>query len=247
VTQRNIERMTADDLWQDWREDVERIKLDTHELFFIRRQFGEIASMFEGNSGLRATSGNIWMWLRTLYTSTVLMRVRREVDNQPNTMNLRTLIEEIQKRPDVVTRARIASRNPDLNPTIAAIFDDAFTKHWVGRSRSAGSPDDTIDPAIVARDRQALEALTDRLVEITSRTVAHRQRVPPQSVTVTDANEIFDLIEELLTKYLSLLTGAGLMSAEPTPQYDTFEPFMFPWHPQAYEEWLQLRRRQEEA
>jgi hypothetical protein len=145
-----------------------------------------------------------------------------------------------------VTRARIASRKPDLDPTIAAVLDENFTDHWVGRSRSTGSPDDTTDAAIIERDRKTLETMTNRLVEITSRSVAHRSRVQPTSVTVTEADQIFELIEELLKKYLSLLTGAALVSAEATPQYDTFEPFMFPWHPQAYEEWLRLRKRQEE-
>ena len=96
MTQRNIERRRAADLWQDWQENVERIKLDTYELFFIRRQFREIASMFEGDRGVHAISGNIWVWLRTVYTSTVLMRVRREVDNQQNALNLRSLIERFR-------------------------------------------------------------------------------------------------------------------------------------------------------
>jgi|SRR5215510_5837716 len=242
---RNIAQLSADDLWSDWQRDIERITKDSYELFTIRRQFREIAEMFEQNKQLQTSGANLWQWLRLLYATTTLMRFRREVDTQGNTVNLRTLLEEIEKRPDVITRHRIASRpqgrGQAVSDLMARLLDESFTKEWAVSS-AAGAPNDQIDPERVRTDRIKFEELTAELDEITSRTIAHRQRVPPAKTTVAGVDAIFVLFEELLKKYLGLLTGVSLVNAEPTAQYDTFEPFTFPWHPRAYQEWIELRR-----
>ena len=93
--------------------------------------------------------------------------------------------------------------------------------------------------AKVRADRLALKNATAKLdVIITSSTIAHRARKSPVATTVTGVESIFDLIENLLKKYLGLLKGVVLANGvEPTPQFDTEAPFMFPWHPAAYAEW----------
>ena len=110
MSQRKIERMSADDLWEEWVADIERIAKDSNEVFALRRQFREIAEMFEGNPHLQRTGGNLWLFLRTMYATTILMRFRRERDDQGNAVSLANLLREIENRPDVITRARIALR-----------------------------------------------------------------------------------------------------------------------------------------
>jgi hypothetical protein len=240
VSQRKIGDLSPDVLWQDWRADVERIALDAYELFAIRRQFREIGSMFQQNPELQAVGSNLWGWLVTLYAAAVLMRLRREADTQGNTINLRTLLEEIEKRPDVITRGRIAARNPEIPPFLAKTIDDNFTLHWA-QSSSVGGPEDQLDAQVVRADRLAFEQATARLDEITSRTLAHRPRDGPDAAEVSGVDAIFELFEELLKKYLGLLTGSALMTAEPIPQFNTVAPFMFPWHPRAYEKWKTIQ------
>src|SRR5437762_1256661 len=104
---RRIEALSADELWNDWCGDIERIYKDSTELFWLRRQFREIAEMYEGNARLQETGSNLWLWLRGCYASTVLMRLRRETDDQGNAVSLPRLLWEIEQRPEVITRARI--------------------------------------------------------------------------------------------------------------------------------------------
>lgn len=252
MAQRKLSEIPADDLWAQWRDDVERLVKDSYELFSIRRQFREIATLFEQNEHLQRAGANLWLWLVGCYAATVLMRFRREVDGQPNTVNLRTLLEQIEKRPDVITRGRIAHRRGDngseLSLLLSAMIDERFTSDWAHAS-ATGSPDDQIDSARVRADRLTFETATADLDEITSRTIAHRSRERPSKTAVAGVDAIFELFGQLLTKYLALLTGADLVNVEPTPQYDTLEPFTFPWHPTAYREWTELRKQdvQEEA
>jgi hypothetical protein len=239
LSQRKIAKLSADALWQEWRADIERIALDAYELFAIRRQFREIGTMFEQNPELQEAGSSLWGWLITLYAAAVLMRLRREADTQANTINLRTLLDEIEKRPDVITRGRIAARNPNIPPFLARSIDEAFSQHWAQASASGGA-DDQIDAAVVRTDRVAFQQATRQLDEITSRTLAHRNRDAPDDAVVSGLDGIFLLFEELLTKYLGLLTGSLLMAAEPVPQFNTAAPFMFPWHPRAYAKWKRL-------
>jgi hypothetical protein len=244
MSRRRLEDIPADELWDRWREDIERIVKDSYELYALRRQFREITSCFEKNDHLQQAGSNLWIWLRTCYASTILMRFRREVDGQANTVNIRTLLEEMEKRPDVITRHRITSRSQgrsDVSEYVSRLIDEGFTKNWADTDAS-GSPTDQIDPRLVREDRQAFERATTELDQITSRMIAHRARQKPAKTAVQGVDGIFDKFGTLLTKYLALLTGADLVNVEPTPQYDTSAPFTFPWHPTAYREWAELKR-----
>src|SRR5437879_5269033 len=102
--------MTADRLWSEWQADAERIRKDTVELFSFRRQFREIQEIFAGNAHLQAVGGHVWDWIRRAYVWTVLARLRHEAVCEGNGVSLRQLLEEIERRPDVVTRGRVLSR-----------------------------------------------------------------------------------------------------------------------------------------
>ena len=45
MPQRNARHLAEDNLWQDWRDDIERIRKDIHELFSSRRTFRDVAGM----------------------------------------------------------------------------------------------------------------------------------------------------------------------------------------------------------
>jgi hypothetical protein len=109
------------------------------------------------------------------------MRVRRETDEQGNTVNLNQLLAEIEARPDVVTRDRyftMLALPPDhsmLKPN-----ERYFTDERTGPSSrpSPGNPGaDYVDPARISDDREFLQAAVDRVKEIGHRQVAHRPRV----------------------------------------------------------------------
>jgi hypothetical protein len=213
MTQRKIETMSADQLWNDWCEDIERIVRDSYELFAFRRQFREIAEMFEANGRLQQTGS--WLWLRACYVSTVLVKFRREADGQANTVNVRTLLEEIEKRPDVVTRGRIAARYLGLDVALAESLDRRFNE-WTG-AVATGSPNDQIDAAKVQADRKAFEAATEELDTVATirdlrkATLRHR----PDRIIVGEvrSGEAYDLLQALNTGHAGSLSTIHANSA----------------------------------
>ena len=143
MPQRKVRHMAEDNLWQEWRDDIERIKQDIYELFSSRRTFRDVAEVFRGNARLQDVGSYLWDWMRVSYASYVVMRVRRETDDQGNTINLIQLLREIEARPEVITRRRYLemlgiAEDRDLE----ASSSDYFTREWVG----AGTRPDPNDP-----------------------------------------------------------------------------------------------------
>lgn len=223
--------MPADQLWEEWRNDLERIRQDIHELFSSRRTFRDIAAVFEQNKRLQEVGGYLWDWMRISYASYVVMRVRRETDDQGNTINLHQLLKEIETRPDVVTRGRFFEMlNLPEGHFLQEVNQRYFTNTWMPiGSPASDNPVDQIDPSRVREDRGALQVAAERVREVANKDVAHRARVDVKDLTIPEVDAAFDAIEATLTKYYTLLHGASLMQAEPVPQFDTRAVFTFPW------------------
>ena len=220
-------------LWLEWRDDIQRIKRDIHELFSSRRTFREIADVFRQNERLQSVGADLWDWMRVCYASYVVMRVRRETDDQGNTINLSQLLREIEARPEVITRRRFFEMlDLDQDSYLVAINEKYFTEEWTSADTRTDPDDpgsDHVHTARVAADRTALRDAVDRVVEVANRQVAHRTRVDVQVLSIPEVDEAFDAIERVLKRYYVLLRGATILRAEPTPQFDTHAVFTFPW------------------
>lgn len=232
MPQRKVRDMPADELWAEWRRDFETIKKDTHYLFRERRTFRDVADVFRKNNRLRAVGGHLWDWMRASWVSHVAMRIRRESDEQANTVNFNQLLREIEARPNVATRGRyfaMVNLGPDKD-WLRPMLEESFTRLWLSEGvPPSTNPEDHVDGTRVAADRERLQQAADRVIDVANQRVAHRTRVDVKSLTVPEVDAAFDAIEETLKKYHLLLNGASLDSAEPTPQYDTHEVYTFPW------------------
>jgi hypothetical protein len=222
--------MDHDEIFRAWMADLESIRLDIHELFSLRRTFRDLADVFERNTRLQAAGGHMWDWIRLNYAASVLIRLRRQVDRQRNTINLKRLLLDISEHPEVITRARRrAFHRPVESELVEQILDSTFTKLWVRQPDPDGSDNDHVDPEIIRADLAALEDATERVQDVANQSIAHRQRVPPGNVTFKELDQAFDAIESTLQKYYALICGPALVGAEPAPQFDTYEVFTFPW------------------
>ena len=220
--------LTDDDVWDRWRADIERIKQDAYELFSARRTFREIADVFANNPQLQETGGHLWQWMLVNYTNFVIMRIRRETDDQGNTISMTRLLLDIADCPTVITRRRYMDML-SLKPGSHRIQmnERYFTDIWM--SSAATGPDDVVDAVRVAEDRRSLDTAAARVQKVGNLLVAHRQRVDVRELRVPEVDGAFDAIEETITKYYTLLHGSTIIQLEPAPQFNTTEAFMFPW------------------
>ena len=229
MTRRDVRRMTPDDLFEEWVRDIQEIKFDIFELFSFRRTFREFAEVFRQNERLQAVGGHVWNWMRSNYVASILLRVRRQVDDQSNTVNLKQLLTELMQRPEVLTRRRLDEALPKIDSDVIREQVDArFTELWV-RVQHPDPGDDHVSAEVIVGDLQLLQDATRRVAKVANRNVAHRSRVSLQDLQVPELDAAFDAIEATLKRCYALLAGGGLVRAEPAPQFNTLEVFTFPW------------------
>ena len=158
------------------------------------------------------------------YYSFVVMRMRRETDDQTRAINLNRMLREMEERPEVVPRDRyMRMLNLPAGAVLIEVNEDYFVQTW------ADGSGEVLDPARVAADRDALQKSVDRVQDVANTSIAHRQQIEVRELTFGEVDQGFDALEGCLSKYYTLLHGATLIGLEPAPQFDTHEVYTFPW------------------
>ena len=208
---RVVERIHREQVDQAWR----------HQLFRLVR------AVFASNQDLSDSGGFLFNWMAENYIDASLMVLRRELDTQSGTENLRNLLEDVTEHPKVLTRARyVAQWKPGETDWANETFD-SFKPLKIDGSPS----DDYIDPAVVRADRDHVLADVKRLRTYAERTRTHR--TPEQgidhSITFRDLHRAIADVQRIVGKYYALLTLRSVVEWEPAAQYDTIRPFTRAW------------------
>jgi hypothetical protein len=85
-----------------------------------------------------------------------------------------------------------------------------------------------IDPKVVRKDIDEVDKQAKLVVLYANKIVAHRTTESVQT-TLKHVNDSLEAIEKVLQKYYSLLTGGGLMGAEPSIINNWQAAFTVPW------------------
>jgi hypothetical protein len=234
---RNMKRVVSDDeLFKKWSEWMDRIYQETIALAANRQMFRRIAKMFEKNKRLQEVGGHVWDWLKRNYVDSATMSMRRELDRQPKTQNLRHLLQDIKTNPKVISRNRYRAMWPldgmdkkvqEFQKLRRELSFDSF--HLIKDPRDEAL--DYLDPSIIKADLEALTAATERVRTYIEQVVAHRTGSRAATVTFDDFDAAVDAVQEIFKKYYLLLTQTSIAQFEPVPQFDIDAPFRFAWLP----------------
>lgn len=218
--------ISHDERHSSWVSVIERIYLEQINQGWRHQLFRLFRSVFDANPRLSERGGFLFNWMAENYVDTTLMLIRRELDKQAGTENLRNLLKNIIKHPGVLTRARYIAQWQPGKDMIANRAFDSFNP-----IRVPGSPkDDYINPDIVEADLAQVIKAAEGLRTYAERTRAHR--TPEQGVdsfTYKDLHQAIADIRKVVGKYYAILTLSSVMDWEPVAQYNTLEPFMEPW------------------
>jgi hypothetical protein len=155
------------------------------------------------------------------------MSLRRELDVQSGTENLRNLLLDIIQHPEVLTRARYVGQwTADEQGRANASFDS------FNPARVAGNPNgDHIHPAQVRADLNQLVDDADSLRQYAERTRAHRTPDPgiDQYIAFRELHTAIADVRQVVGKYYALLTLKSVADWESTPLFDTIAPFTRAW------------------
>ena len=224
----SIGNVTADERYAAWKRVIERIAHENIAQGWNHYMFRLLRAVFTQNEQLTEEGGFIFQWLTQNYIDAALMLVRRELDLQGGTENLRNLLDDMVGHPEVLTRARYRSqwKKENLADLMANKAFDGFGAVRANDNRE----EDRIATAVVQADLDQLTADLDALRVYAERTRAHR--TPPRGINAVDMTfealhtSIRD-IRRVVARYDVLLRLNTVTNWEPTPQYDTIAPFTF--------------------
>lgn len=208
-----------DGLFEKWTTWIERIYNETVTLFAYRSFYRGLAEITQANDEIPASS--FFDALGAWYATTQVMAVRRQTDTGRDAVSLARLLTNMADNPQVMTRERFLS-----------LWGEE--EHWRRRANeqydryAAGA--DPIPAENYRADFDRFQEATRPVKDYVDRLVAHNdQRELSRPPTWNELNAAIDLLEEMLNKYMVLLTATGIPSADPVHQADWKDAFRVAW------------------
>jgi hypothetical protein len=215
--------VTDDDVWNRWRNDMERIYKENVAAFRNRLVFREFLDIITRNDRLRNEGGYFVNWVFTCYARDQALAVRREVDESGDAINLLQLMNQMISLPEVMSRARYKAHFSDESVFSEEMKDDMF-------SEAAGHAEH-ISRAVISEDRKRLLNACEPVATYVSKLIAHRTPIEELSLNIGQIDTALDAIEGVFQKYMTLLTGRGVMGLEPAVQFNWQDIFTYAWAP----------------
>lgn len=229
MNSKKFKHMSKDEVFERWQQRFDRIL--TELMYPTRRKFWDIQEMFKTNEKLYAIGSQPYEWILGIWGRDAVMGIRRELDDDRNTIALGSMLDEMTERPQVLNRRRFLSfLRPNEEEYIIRVNNEAFD-NWGTVKRSGGSLEDYLDLAGIKADREALDATAKPVLEYANRLVAHRTPIDKLGLTIGEINKAIDAFEPIVQKYHVILTGKALAQIEPSNVGDDWkEVFTFPWY-----------------
>jgi hypothetical protein len=233
MAQREIDKMSDEELFSSWGEWITRTAGELIEVFQHRFLFNSIREMFDHNPKLHTESGQFVMeWQAKLYGRDVLLFVRREFDTQPGTNNTLKLLGEMQARPNILTRSRYRAFFDSLEMSQEA--KDGLANNWFNTFTLIGdgsSSTDYLDPVGIGAERDALNDKIKTVLLYANRNLAHRtpEWEMPNITVPTDTDNALHAVQGCFDKFYPLLTGKSMPDPTPAIQFDWEDSFRHAW------------------
>ncbi len=107
MPRRPVRELSVDELREKWASDLRHIAEHTNYMAIHRIRYRMVERWLMGPPprSRRLINRNLqaWGWIESLWKPVGLMHIRREMDGQPRTICLMTLLRELEARPDAVT------------------------------------------------------------------------------------------------------------------------------------------------
>jgi hypothetical protein len=226
-----LDRLTDDQVFARWKTHFDVIHKELTYLMSTRRKFEDIREMFNSNARLRAIGSQPYGWILGIWGRDAVIAVRRELDDDRNTICFGSLLDEMAARPRVLTRARYMAFMKNSDQFLIDSNNRTFSKRGIIKPTSNPN-DDYLDPAVIKADRKTLNIAAKPVLAYANRLVAHRTPTLDRlEVSINQINHAIDAIEPVFKKYHVILTGSSLVRLEPYNQGDDWrETFTFPWY-----------------
>lgn len=230
-----------------WVAVIERIREEHIDIAWSHYVFRLLREVFNANARLQVKGGFIIDAVARMYVSHTLMVLRRDLDSQANTENVRNLLYDLRDNAIELTRASYLALWKGADEMLLKIGSNQFDE-WKPILVEDDSNKDHVDPRVIQGHLDGLMEKLKRAREYAERLMAHRTSKPEDlKLTFGEMHAAMDELRDLINKYYVLLTASSMSKWEPVPQYNTLAPFTEAWLPDDPEVLRAVRKAVEEA
>jgi hypothetical protein len=218
-----------------WADALFYISIEATMMAASYKQANDVWRMYSRNRLLKPAAE--WIW--EMWTTDALMYIRRELDTQHGTINLKNVLMEIQHRPMPLSRSRYlwqATWDNEIESDfkVRKSANRAFEEFGfvvAGPDYDANTYADYIDPVVVARDLARLERVAGRSFDYAQRTVAHRTNPKNHVLKAEEIENSVRVIIDLVCKYYQRLHAKSLSRSEFNRPNGWQKAFSIAWRP----------------
>jgi hypothetical protein len=211
----------ADELYLKWSKWIETLDTEIINLHTQRHIFREVQNILRVNPKVQSPD-DFNFWMAVWYASAMSVSVRKQADNDKNSISYRRLLEEIKANPKVISRERFKKNFVDGWNYTEADANEGFDQ-MVGVGR------DYIDPVRVEGEIKELEIKTDKLRHYVNKRIAHHDKKDFTAIPkFSDLSESIDYLGSLHENYY-LIFHCMSTNLLPVWQYDWKSVFRYPW------------------
>jgi hypothetical protein len=213
---------TAAELVERWERWLTRAYSEVVVLRDYEASWDDLVDVVEANRAIPQPN-HVMDFIRELYGIAVAVGIRRQsdADRQGRVANLRHVISDIGKHPEVITRDSFVAGYQEFMLDVGHETFDEF----------AGPGGAHVDAAIIAADLAKLDAATEKVKTFVDKHLAHSDDQAAASLTFQELRDSLEEVSELIRRYYLLVHGGSLLSTIPTKQYDWLRPLLVPWVP----------------
>ncbi len=208
--------------WDEWLDQIDK---DITALSVARHIYSEVKEIIDANPKIQIAS-SFYDYMTYTYATYMVMGIRRQIDADRRSISFVSLLEEIIRDPQILTRDWYVARYRDT------VLSEK-TAHR-GFDQFSGEVKTHVDPAIVCEDIRQIKDKAENLRKFVNKRVAHHDRSEFKSLpTYKEIDNCLKFMEELLRKYRRFIHGSCPSSFLPTCQYDWKKIFREPWIPKS--------------
>ena len=210
-----------DQKFEKWNKWICIIYKDVVKLVEHQQIFEKVQNIIRANPEIQKPN-EFYRFLEDTYGAFIAIGIRRQIKPQEGG-SLVGLLTEIIENPSVMSRKRFVELyEANMQSGASHTFDERFS----------GSCTDHIDPAIVQRDLDELEAHTCKVEKYADKCVAHTDKQVPPIPTFAELDPPIDCLKKLTTKYSLLIKAEDLTNTFVPPfigEFDIEVIFSVPW------------------
>jgi hypothetical protein len=209
------------DKWIRW---MKIIHDEIQSLVITKNIFWSVQNIIKENPEIHKPTVFYW-YLGHTYAATALIGIRRQAKFQKDSISFARLLGEIAAEPEKISREYYKELYDNNLKHRADEFFDRFCDN---------SGDAHISAKMVQKDIAELERTAKICADFADERVAHWDKTNQTTVPkFGELDQAIEVLHKLYLKYHMILHAEGIVTLQPTYQYNWQEVFNYPWKPQS--------------